>query len=93
MSEASKLDQGYEEIHAWLLRELSDRLRVPAEEIDPSRDVAEYGLDSLQAVRLSGDLETWLGRRLPATLLWEFPSVDSLACHLAGRSVPQTIAQ
>jgi acyl carrier protein len=93
MSEANKSDHGYEEIRAWLLRELSDRLRLPAHDIDASRDVAEYGLDSLQAVRLSGDLETWLGRRLPATLLWEFPSMDSLARHLASRSVPQTCAR
>jgi acyl carrier protein len=55
--------------------------------IDIHKPFAYYGLDSLAAVTLSGELETALGRRLPATLAWDYPTISHLARHLAGGSV------
>jgi acyl carrier protein len=51
--------------------------------IEPNKPFADYGLDSLAAVTLSGDLEIALGRRLQATLAWDYPSVAELARYLA----------
>ena len=33
-----------------------------------------------EAVSFAGDLEEWLGRDLPATLLWDYPTLAALAC-------------
>ena len=67
----------------WLVNELAKKLRVDASTIDPALPFADYGMDSMAAIRLSGDLEKRLGRKLEPTLLWEYPDISSLTDHLA----------
>ena len=38
----------------------------------------------MQAVGLAGELEDWLGRPLSPTLVYEHPTIEALARHLAG---------
>ena len=45
----------------------------------------EIGLDSLMAVELRNALTRSLGQPLPATLLFDHPTLDALAAHLAQR--------
>jgi acyl carrier protein len=73
-----------DEIVDWLVERLAERLAVSREEVDIREPLANYGLSSKQAVVLSGDLEEWLGRDLPATLLWDYPTIEQVAAHLAG---------
>jgi len=73
-----------EAIQQWLVQELSRRLKLAPEEIGLREPFARFGLDSIGAVGLSGELETWLGHRLDPTLAYDYPSVASLAAHLAG---------
>jgi acyl transferase domain-containing protein/NAD(P)-dependent dehydrogenase (short-subunit alcohol dehydrogenase family)/acyl carrier protein len=42
----------------------------------------ELGLDSLMAVELRNELARSMGQPLPATLLFDYPTVDTLADHL-----------
>ena len=49
-----------------------------------SRSFADLGLDSVKAVELALDLETWLGRPVPATVFWTYPNIKALAEHLVG---------
>ncbi len=51
--------------------------------LDPHRPLREYGLDSLMALDLSTALSHLIGRRLPATLVYEQPTVEAIAAHLA----------
>jgi acyl carrier protein len=53
-------------------------------EVDPTTPLAELGLDSLMSLELRNALAMKLDRTLPATLLFNFPSVKELADHLAG---------
>ena len=53
--------------------------------IDPTLPFAYYGLDSVAAVGVSGALEALLGRKLPPTLTWDYPTIELLAAHLAQR--------
>jgi amino acid adenylation domain-containing protein len=78
-----------EAIQSWLVRDLSRRLKIAPGEIDIREPFARYGLDSIGAVGLSGELENWLGRRFDPTLAYDYPSVAALAAHLAGSSEPQ----
>ncbi len=69
-------------IESWLTSNLAARLDLAAEEIDNYMDFMDYGLSSLEAVNLSGELEGFLGYRLPPTLLWDYPSIKALAQYL-----------
>jgi acyl carrier protein len=69
-------------VRQWLIQHLAEALNVEQDDIDPEAPFAAYGLDSVAAVSLSGDLEDWLGRPLPATLAWDYPSIDALASYL-----------
>ena len=71
------------EIEAWLVDKIATQLSVAPGFVDPERPFVEYGLDSVQAVSLAGDLETWLGRSLSPTLIWDHPSIAALSRHLA----------
>ncbi|XUL85489.1 type I polyketide synthase [Streptomyces galilaeus] len=66
-----------------LIEELAGRLRVAPERIDPRMPLAGYGLQSVELVGMIGELERWSGRSLPATLAWEYPTVEALAAFLA----------
>lgn len=46
------------------------------------------GLTSLLALELRNRLERALGRPLPATLTWNYPTVAALAAHLSGADKP-----
>lgn len=70
-------------IEAWLVAQLSDTLNLPAEQIDIHRPFVSFGMDSAQAVGLSGELEEWLGRTLSPTLVWDYPTIESLALFLS----------
>ncbi|MBL8341594.1 MAG: SDR family NAD(P)-dependent oxidoreductase [Rubrivivax sp.] len=55
---------------------------APSRAIDPGTPLGELGLDSLLAVELRNTLASGLGRALPATLLFDHPTIDALTDHL-----------
>ncbi|MEM9275417.1 MAG: beta-ketoacyl synthase N-terminal-like domain-containing protein [Cyanobacteria bacterium P01_F01_bin.143] len=71
-----------EAIQDWLENWLAKNLSLDALAIDPNISFANYGMDSVMAVELVQDLEDWLEQGLDATLLWNFPTITSLAEHL-----------
>jgi acyl transferase domain-containing protein/acyl carrier protein len=75
-------------IQSWLVSRLSELLQVPPEEISLREPLVNYGIDSLQTIRLSGELENWLGRRLDPTLVYEYTNLENLARYLAHEPTP-----
>jgi len=71
------------EIQRFLITELARRIEVDPASIDPRQPFERYGLDSLNALRLAVELEARIGRKLPTTALWDYPSIESLAKYLA----------
>ncbi len=81
------------EIQAWLKTKVARWLDVDPAEVDVKKPFSEYGLDSMVAVSISGEMELWLERRLSPTLIFDYPTIDRLASHLAGQSLPQTASE
>ncbi|MBV9507111.1 MAG: acyl carrier protein [Acidobacteriia bacterium] len=77
--------QDFDEISRWLAIAVAEKIEVSPDDLDPRRPFSEYGLGSAEAVVLVGELQEWLGRELPATLLWEFASIAKLSAFLASR--------
>ncbi|HWO43960.1 MAG TPA: acyl carrier protein [Candidatus Eisenbacteria bacterium] len=71
-----------EDIQAWIIARLAEELKVPPGDIDVRLPFTQFGLDSIVAFMLTGELADRLGCDLPATLFWEYPTLESLAQYL-----------
>ncbi|NKZ05534.1 type I polyketide synthase [Actinomadura latina] len=80
-------------IRRHLIEQIARRSRTTAAEIDPDRPLEEFGLASRDAVAIAGDLEQMLGRSLPATLVWEYPTINKLSVALAGGAAQEPQAE
>ena len=67
----------------WLVRDLSQILDISPEAIATDEPLSHFGLDSSKAVGLMYRLSAFLERKLPVTLIWQYPTIESLAAHLA----------
>jgi len=74
-----------EEIVDWIAEFLSRDAGVPAGSIDTAASFETFGLDSAVAIEMTGDLERWLGISVDPMLLYDHPTIDALAGHLAAR--------
>jgi acyl-CoA synthetase (AMP-forming)/AMP-acid ligase II/acyl carrier protein len=75
---------GAEEITRFLVERIASAVNLSPGEIDQEQPFAYYGLDSARAAQLSAELQAWLGRELPATLPYEYPTIHLLTRHLVG---------
>jgi natural product biosynthesis luciferase-like monooxygenase protein len=75
-------------IQNWIVNWLHKNLEVETKSTEngkSGKSFLDYGLKSLGAVKLAKDLEKLLGRSLEATIVWNFPTVETLALHLVGK--------
>jgi len=72
-----------EEVEEWFLSYLAEALQTPADRIDVKAPFEVLGLDSVTAVGMSGDLEAWLGFSVDPIVVFDYPTIESLAKHLA----------
>ncbi|GCB49291.1 type I polyketide synthase [Streptomyces sp. NL15-2K] len=78
----SRAGSGVTDLRNALVQLVSDISGISPEQLDDARPLAEYGLTSRDAVGLAGELEKMLDRSLPATLLWEHPTIGQLVSTL-----------
>ncbi|MBC7983802.1 MAG: acyl carrier protein [Candidatus Obscuribacterales bacterium] len=72
-------------IERWLISHVAALIEDDPLTIDITLPFSAYALDSVATAGLTADLEDWLGRDLPATLIWDYPSIELLARYLALR--------
>lgn len=70
-------------LQEWLVSQLADQLSLDAKTIKVTEPLTRYGLDSIDAVTLVGDLEDMLNMELPSTLFWDHPTIEKSAHYLA----------
>lgn len=71
------------QIRAAIRASLSRALEIEETTLDDDRDFDAYGLPSLEAVELAGELEDFLGREIDAEAIFDHPTINRLAQHLA----------
>ena len=74
---------GRADIERWLVSRVAVAARENPAEIDITLPFSAYALDSAAAAELTAGLEDWLDSSLPPTLIWDYPSIQQLARHLA----------
>jgi acyl transferase domain-containing protein/acyl carrier protein len=67
-----------------LAQALERRVGVPAARLARDATFESLGLDSEEAVEIAGELEAWLGRPVPATVLYDNPTIAAVAEELGG---------
>jgi acyl carrier protein len=75
-----------DELLAWMRAHVGERLHKPVSEIDPDAPMDVLGLDSMEAVAMTGELERKLGLRIEPSALWEHRTLRRLARFLASLS-------
>lgn len=78
------------EIEARLVGLLSERLGIPAVDIDTRAPFAKLGVNSVQAVEIAGDLASWLRFPVPPLITWDHPTIEAVARHLASEATRHT---
>jgi acyl carrier protein len=70
-------------VEQWLVTNIARLAEIAPGKINVDRPFSEFGLESVQLFELSGDLEEFLGRSLPETVVWDYPTIRTLAQYLA----------
>ena len=85
-SETNRPSPSRQQITDWLISWIAKELGMPAQEIDAGHSLLEYSMSSLTATILVGDLEDWLGLRLPPSLVWDYTSIDAMSAYLVEKA-------
>lgn len=72
----------------WLAGYIAKHLGVAADAIDAQASFESFALDSAVAIEMTGDLERLLGRSVDPMLVYDYPTIEKLADHLASRPSP-----
>lgn len=75
------------ELKNWLIDNISKASKLSRDSISLDEPVASYGLDSLQSVILSGDLEEWLNIEIEPTLFWDHPTINKISDFIIDSSM------
>jgi acyl carrier protein len=68
----------------WVHAAAGEVLQLEPAELDPARPMSELGMDSLMAVEFRNKLAWRLARSLPATLIFNYPTLNDVITYLAG---------
>ncbi|TSE09245.1 MULTISPECIES: acyl carrier protein [Aquimarina] len=70
------------EMENWLINRVAEHLSMDSEKISIHEELVLYGLDSMSAIMISGDIEEKLNVELPSTTLWDYPTIHDIMLFL-----------
>lgn len=73
----------------WLQRLIAMVLRVTPEEVSTSTSFSMFGIDSPQALTMTSRISTYIGYKLAPAMLYEHPTIDTLALYLCSQAGKQ----
>ena len=71
------------ELEGWLADYIGELLAVPSAEIDRNSTFQSFGVDSANAIGITGELEDWLGIPIDPEVAYDYPTIRSLGQYLA----------
>ncbi|MGW4424417.1 acyl carrier protein [Streptosporangium sp. NPDC004631] len=71
-----------DDLRGWLVQRVASYLERDPAEISTSVSLTQYGLDSVYAFVMCGDIEDHLNLTLEPTVAWDYRTIDALADHL-----------
>lgn len=72
-------------LDAYIREQVAHVLHLPSARIQPDKPLKTLGMDSLMSIELRNRLEDGLGLSLPASLIWNQPTVNALVPFLGER--------
>lgn len=75
-------DQQRKVLLSFVRHQLAELLGLNPAQLNSALPLSTYGINSVQAVELSQRFEISLGRELPATLAYDYPTLDALCDYL-----------
>ncbi|WP_031466404.1 acyl carrier protein [Sciscionella sediminilitoris] len=69
----------------WLTERVAFHLERAPGQIAPDVPLIRYGLDSVYAMSVNGDIEQEFGLELDQTVLWDSPTIEALTRHILDR--------
>ena len=70
-------------VQSWLITYIAQLLKVDPTEVDAQKPFKEFGMDSMTALGMLGDLSDFLScEDLEASLLYKYPTVEKLSAYL-----------
>ncbi|MGB3786995.1 MAG: AMP-binding protein, partial [Phormidesmis sp.] len=82
LSELASNQERIQAVETWLTNRIAQRVQIAPAEIDRHEPLASYGLNSLQVIEMSAELEAWLGHPVMPTIVYDFPTIAALAQQL-----------
>lgn len=79
---ANHIHVSQKKIEELLKLSLAESIQVNVDEIDTHKSFTEYGMNSISAISLSGELSDKLHTDIQPTLFWDYQNIDSLAHHI-----------
>lgn len=73
----------------WLQRLIAMVLRVTPAEVSTTTSFAMFGIDSPQALTMTSRISTYIGYKLAPAMLYEHPTIDTLAFYLCSQASQQ----
>lgn len=67
------------EIQDWMIHKIASLIGISPDEVNVQEDLELYGLDSVEAITLAGELSDWVRRDLSPNLVREHPTITDIA--------------
>jgi acyl carrier protein len=75
-------------VRDWVVRYLAELLQISPRDIDLGKSLGDFGLDSVDAVIMAGELEEHFGVEIDPSVVFEFDTLQGMleAWERSGRS-------